>query len=70
MTLDSYLKSAGITQAEFAATLGTTQAAVSRYARGLRYPKRATLNRIIAASGGNVTANDFLSSRTQTDRAA
>lgn len=43
--------SAGLTQAELAARLGTTQSAVSRWERGHDEPRLGTLADILAACG-------------------
>lgn len=58
MTLSDYLKSAGTTQAEFAAATGYTQAAVSGWSNGAM-PDKAALAAIYSATRGAVTANDF-----------
>lgn len=58
MTLASYLKSLGLTQAAFAAQLGTSRQNVSRWCEGVT-PRRADMLRLLAATEGKVTPNDF-----------
>ncbi len=60
MKLADYLSTHRITHAEFAATIGATQAAVSRYANGKRMPRQPLLRKIMQATQGRVTANDFM----------
>ena len=59
MTLRQYLAFHGIKQTSFAATIGATQAAVSRYCSH-RVPAPEHLMAITRATGGAVTANDFM----------
>jgi transcriptional regulator with XRE-family HTH domain len=61
MKLSSYLDAAKETHEAFAKRIGVSQAAVSRYAAGARLPRPEVLHRIVEATGGKVTANDFLS---------
>lgn len=56
MTLDAYLTSAGMTGTEFAATVGLTEASVSRIRKGQQNISRDVMRRIIAASDGKITA--------------
>ena len=60
MKLADYLSTHRITHAEFAAKIGATQAAVSRYANGKRMPRQPLLWKIVQATQGRVTANDFM----------
>lgn len=60
MTLAEYLARHNISQADFAAQIGATQAAVSRYASGARMPKAAHMASIRSATHGTVTADDFI----------
>jgi transcriptional regulator with XRE-family HTH domain len=60
MRLQTYLENNGITHREFAEEIGTSQAAVTRYANGLRFPSRDILARIRTATGGRVSADDFM----------
>lgn len=59
MTLDEYLINAGVTEAAFAETVGCSQPAINRYRRGHRIPLEDEMRRIIAATEGRVTPNDF-----------
>jgi predicted transcriptional regulator len=59
MTLAEYLKVAKLTRAAFAAQIGATQVAVSRYITGRRIPHPNVMVRIKQATGGAVTADDF-----------
>lgn len=45
---------AGLTQSELAATVGTTQSALSRWERGFDVPRIATLGRLLQACGFEV----------------
>jgi transcriptional regulator with XRE-family HTH domain len=60
MRLALYLESNKISPAEFARLIEVTPATVSRYAAGLRFPEPLILLRIKSATGGAVTADDFL----------
>ncbi|CAO3413285.1 helix-turn-helix domain-containing protein [Azospirillum doebereinerae] len=59
MTLDDWLTRTGTKEDAFAASIGTSQAAVNRYRHGLRVPRPPVMARIAQATGGAVTANDF-----------
>lgn len=48
--------SAGLSQAELAERSGTSQATLSSYERGQKAPSAATLERILAAAGMQLTA--------------
>lgn len=54
MTLAEYLKSSRTKQEDFAATIGVTQATVSRLVRGVALPNIAMAAAIKAATGGQV----------------
>jgi hypothetical protein len=58
MTLRQYLALHRLKQSNFPATIGATQAAVSRYCAN-RVPAPEHLLAIVHATGGAVTANDF-----------
>ena len=60
MKLKRYLDENAISDAEFAEIIGVHQTTVSRYVRGLRIPKHAHIRQIMLATGGQVTANDFV----------
>jgi predicted transcriptional regulator len=68
MRLADFLADREMSQAEFGKRIGATQAAVSRYADGSRMPRREHLSRIRKATGGVVTADDFLSHGTSPQR--
>lgn len=59
MRLDDYLRRKGLTQAQFAEMIGTTQTTVFRYING-RWPSREAALAIEKATNGRVTAKDFL----------
>jgi transcriptional regulator with XRE-family HTH domain len=59
MKLETYLSETGTSQTAFAARIGTTQAAVARYAGGKRFPRPEIVARIEAATDGKVSFNDF-----------
>jgi transcriptional regulator with XRE-family HTH domain len=54
-----YLKKNEISYTDFAASIGTGIATVRRYALGIRIPRPEIMERIRAATGGQVTPNDF-----------
>ncbi|MCX5571458.1 hypothetical protein [Kaistia nematophila] len=60
MKLADYLAAEKISHAAFADLIGVSQAAVTRYARGARFPHRVVLAKIKAATNGAVTFTDFL----------
>lgn len=64
MTLDEYLTSKEITDADFAKRIERDPGTVSRLRRGLTKPDWQTLPRILDATNGEVTPNDFLPSDT------
>lgn len=59
MKLASWLASKEMTPAEFGRIIGLPQPTVHRYANGQRIPERDTMAKIVAATGGEVTPNDF-----------
>lgn len=59
MKLAEFLATTRTTHAAFATRIGVSQAAVSRYAAGLRVPEPEHMLRIVAETAGAVTANDF-----------
>lgn len=60
MTLSDYLRAHKLTHAEFAARIGATQAAVTRYANGRRKPNLDKIIVIERETGGLVRAVDFI----------
>lgn len=59
MKIRSYLKSNKITQAEFAALVGTSAQAISCFCLGQRIPRPDVMRKIFDATNGAVTPNDF-----------
>ena len=60
MQLETYLQDNDITLSRFAETIGVANAkVVQRYVKGERTPIRDIMARIVAATGGAVTPNDF-----------
>ncbi len=60
MTLEDYLASKGLTQEEFALSIGISQSTVSRLSSGTGNASLALLKDIFEATRGAVTPNDFL----------
>ena len=60
MKLADYLVERQINHRAFAAQIGVSQAAVTRYVNGDRIPNRQTMRAIVTATDGRVTPNDFL----------
>lgn len=60
MTLSQYLDQQGLTGEAFAALIDVNPSTVCRYISGARYPRRAVLLRILAATDGAVTPADLL----------
>lgn len=59
MRLGDYLERHRLTQTEFAKVIGADQGQIARYVSGERLPRRDVMQRIIDATHGEVTANDF-----------
>lgn len=62
MTLHDYIRQHGLTPLDFAERVGASEHGVAKWVRGERIPGRAMMQRIIKATGGEVTPNDFYSS--------
>lgn len=60
MTLDEYLSKQTISSAKFADLVGVDRAYITRLRQGIGNPTKAVMERIIAASGGQVTPADLL----------
>jgi putative transcriptional regulator len=60
MNLASYLKIKNVGRREFAALIGVSEVAVTRYLKGDRVPRQKHLMRIVEATNGEVTPNDFM----------
>lgn len=58
MRLQDYLAETEITRAEFARQIGVRHISVTRYLDG-RVPEPSVMEKIIEATAGKVTANDF-----------
>ncbi len=58
MTLDSYLLDRKITEPDFAARVRVNQSTINRARKG-QVPSPDVLRRIVAATEGEVTPNDF-----------
>ena len=57
--LAKYLAEQGLSRAAFAKAIAVSEEAVRRYLSGERIPTRRIMQRIVAATKGKVTANDF-----------
>lgn len=64
MTLAEFLKENGETASAFASRTGISQPYVSRLISGERFPHREVIEAIWKATGGKVTANDFIQGAT------
>jgi len=62
MKLATYLTNQKITYEAFGQTVGASAFGVGKWARGTRMPRPDMLSKIKAATGGAVTADDFLTS--------
>ncbi len=60
MKLASYLKTEKVKQVDFAGKIGVARETVNRWARGSLTPSSVQLKAIYVATGGKVTANDFM----------
>ena len=59
MTIDEFLSGRHIASAAFAERVGATRQAVARWRSGERIPSPGLMVRIVAATAGAVTPNDF-----------
>jgi transcriptional regulator with XRE-family HTH domain len=59
MRLQDYLADTGVTRAEFARRIGVKHITVTRYVSEGRVPEPSVMEKIIEATEGKVTANDF-----------
>lgn len=62
MTITEFIAETELTDAAFAARIGVSRQALHRYKTGERRPEWGVIERIVAATNGAVTANDFLPS--------
>lgn len=58
MKLQPYLKAERISEAKFGESIGVSQPAIHRYCKG-RVPVPKIMRKIVAATAGKVTSNDF-----------
>lgn len=70
MRLSDYIAELKISDAAFAERIGVSRQALSRYLSGDRRPDWAVLNRIVQATDGHVTPNDFLDPKLDESAAA
>lgn len=63
MKLQDWVIEKGLTAADVAEKLGTSNIAVGRYLRGERMPHAGIVERIISLTGGAVTAQDLHETR-------
>lgn len=70
MRLDDYLSAHKLTEQQFADLLGISQQAVHRYRRGKRIPDSKIMRRIVQATNGAVSANDFFDEQTTLQEAS
>jgi DNA-binding transcriptional regulator YdaS (Cro superfamily) len=62
MTLNEYLTEIKLGDADFGRLVGLSQSAINRLRRGESWPPAETARKILVATGGKVTANDFMRS--------
>lgn len=60
--LSKYLKDNGIRQRALALKSGVSPTAIHRYVAGTQFPRAKHIQKIVEATDGAVTANDFLPS--------
>lgn len=63
MKLASYLAANEISEADFAAKIGVARETVNKLKNGQLWLSSETAERILRATGGEVTPNDFLAHR-------
>ena len=66
MNILDYINQQSMTFTEFANLIKVTDVSVSRYARGLRYPRPAVMRRIVKATAGQVGPQDFFDQHAET----
>jgi plasmid maintenance system antidote protein VapI len=62
MKLKDWLWTQRLRQTEFAETLGVSNGYMSELCSGQKWPSRDMARRIVEATGGQVSANDFIDS--------
>lgn len=65
MKLADWLKIKKLPRYKFAAKIGVQPSVVTDYCLGRYCPRPRTVEKIIRVTGGDVTANDFLSAEAQ-----
>jgi putative transcriptional regulator len=60
MRLQEYLTKTSTSRADFALQIGVSAETVRRYLSGQRFPDWSVVHKIVEATKGEVTANDFL----------
>ncbi|MFC2248779.1 helix-turn-helix domain-containing protein [Labrys portucalensis] len=60
MTLSDFITANNLTDSAFARQINVSRQALARYKAGDRRPEWHVIARIVEATQGNVTANDFL----------
>jgi 3,4-dihydroxy 2-butanone 4-phosphate synthase / GTP cyclohydrolase II len=60
MDMKSYLEKSNLTDGEFARLAGLSRVMVNRLKNGSVWPSKETAEKIVAASNGEITPNDFL----------
>lgn len=60
MKLAEYLHEHGIKRTDFAKEIGVSQSYVTQLCQGIIWPGRGIAERIVIATNGAVTANDFM----------
>lgn len=68
MTLDHYLRSEQETSRSFASRIGLSLGAVNKLRQGETCPAAATMRRVLIATKGAVTYEDFLKARKGTEK--
>lgn len=70
MNLEAWMRAANLTDAAMAGRIGVSTFAVRKYRRSERIPTREIMSRIVEATDGQVTANDFYAQTDDAPRAA
>ncbi len=70
MKLIDYLKREKIRPVEFARQIGMSEGTISLLCHGKIWPKKGTAQKIVEATGGEVTPTDFLPASTENQPAA
>lgn len=58
--LRAYRSERGLSQADFAKSVGVKKATISRIEKGRRVPSMGLVSRMVEASGGALAADDFM----------